>query len=189
MKQVKETKIITYLSYSELSEERQEKEYEKALKEELLYDLFSFDFYNEYERELKEIQEKHNLNITPIYTSGSQHSLLGFENNDNKHDKHEILYKGIYFYFEIDNTLEAKLNFYNEEDYNVENENILKEVSQKVNSFIKDFMTMYKNYEEFFMYGYCNAFEEYVKDYLIYNSEEATFTEEEIIETKVLTND
>lgn len=62
---------------------------------------------------------------------------------------------------------------------------LAKQLEEKIKSFIDSFMNMYENYREYFMYGYCDWYEEYVK----YQLEENDYEYEEIEEsyTKYLT--
>lgn len=172
MRVEKITKIVKYLSFDELSKERQEEEYEKALKSEFFYDSFSFIQYEQYKMWLEDLQKRYNLEIEPIYTNGSQHGLLGFKSVDNKYNDLNIEYNGVEFYGEETNNDEYKMLLCYEEDYNEENFELGEKLTEKVNNFIKDFMKTYnKHFREYFMYGYCDDFEDFVKSELYENND------------------
>jgi hypothetical protein len=180
-----ETTITKVLFWKELSKERQEEEYKKALESESLYYSFSDMFYNDYLYELKDLQEKHSLNIEPVYSDGSQHYLIGFCGLDSKSDKSYISFQNEDFYFETDrkNNVKVFISIYDEDNENVKQ--LSKQLEDKIKSFIDDFMNIYNVYQEYFMYGYCQAFEDFVKQDL----EENDYEYEENVEsfTKVLT--
>jgi tRNA nucleotidyltransferase/poly(A) polymerase len=180
-----ETIIKKVLFWEELSKERQEEEYKKVLESERSYYSFSDMFYNDYLYELKDLQEKYDLNIEPIYSDGSQHGLLGFKSLDSNYDDSLVRYKGEDFYFEIDRLDNIKVfNNIDDED-NEDMKKLTKQLEDKIKSFIEDFMKIYNVYQEYFMYGYCKAFEDFVKQDL----EENDYEYEENVESfvKVLT--
>ena len=165
----------TYATWNELSLERKQKEIEIALDNDILFYSFSDQFCQEYLLDLESIQEKHGIDLNPIYTSGSQHGLLGFEfENENV-----MWYKDIQFWFE---KYELKVDFLYNVDDSEKNKKIKEALQKKVNEFIKDFHKMYKYYKEFFMYGNCDQYKEYVKDQLEYNEDYEYLIEEKVVE-------
>ena len=180
-----ETTITKVLFWEELSKERQEEEYKKALESESLYYSFSDMFYSDYLYELKGLQEKHNLNIEPVYSDGSQHYLIGFRGLDSKSDKSYISFENEDFYFETDrkNNVKVFISIYDEDNENVKQ--LSKQLEDKIKLFIDDFMNIYNMYQEYFMYGYCQAFEDFVKQDLESNDYEYEENVESFV--KVLT--
>jgi len=166
---MREQKIIKlYKNWDELNEKEKGVFLQKELENEfnvLVYqDLINFN----YNYDLTMIQKKHDLLLSPIYTFGSQHSLLGFESIENKHNKKLITYKDQTFFITFYLSGIKRFEFDIETSvYDDESKDSLKrknELKNKIESFIKDFLEIYNNYEDYFMYGFDENYKDYVLD-------------------------
>lgn len=171
MRKVRYITDVLYQSFEELPKDRQELELQKAIDNNRFYDIFADDMWRNYQEGLRDLQEKYGLNIEPVFAGGSQHYIQKFISKDNKNDTDCILYKYAYnedyFYVNIDGSGNYEMYFENEDTFDSEYMRLANTLEKNLKLFIAEFFEMYKHYKEHFMYGGCEAYEEFVKDMLL----------------------
>ena len=179
MKQVIKYKVE---SWEDLSEDRKEQEKEKALYEMRWYDIFADDMWRQYQEDLAYLQDKYKVNIAPEFSQGTQHFIVKFVCQDIKDNQTALWYKDTQFDVEIDNRKNIQIFIDTDNSLDKEYYRLVNEVEQVIKAFLFDFYAMYKHYEEHFMYGHCDLYEEYLK----YQLEYSDFEYEEIISEKTI---
>jgi hypothetical protein len=166
---MREEKILrVYKQWEELSEDQKKEIHTKELDNELYTSMYQDLKMQVYNFDLKTLQKKHDLMLEPIYTQGSQHDLLGFKSIEDKYDNQSITYKDQEFYMISYLSGIKRFDFDIEFGYHdIQNETMIlyaKQLRQKIEDFVKDFLKMYEEFEEFFMYGSDKNYEYFVLD-------------------------
>lgn len=167
MRKVRYITDVLYQSFEELSKDRQELELQKAIKNNRFYDIFADDMWRSYQDDLAYLQAKYQLNIEPVFAGGSQHYIQKFIFTDNKNDSNCVWYKEDYFYVYINGNGDYEMYFEGDDTFNSDYMRLANTLEENLKLFINEFFEMYKHYKEHFMYGGCEAYEEFVKDMLL----------------------
>ena len=160
--------IIRYKveSWNELSDDRKEQEKQKAIKNDMWYDIFADDMWRQYQEDLAYLQDKHKVNIAPEFSQGSQHFIVKFVCEDIKGNQTALWYKDYQFDVEIDNRKNIQIFIDTDNSLDTEYFKLVNELEEVIRAFLKEFYDMYKNYIEHFMYGGCEAYELFVEGML-----------------------
>lgn len=167
MRKVRYITDVLYQTFEELSKERQDLELQKAIDNNRFYDIFADDMWRNYQEDLRHLQEKYELNIEPVFSNGSQHYIEKFISTDDKNNTECIWYKEDYFYVDIKANGHFEMYFQSQDTFDSDYMRLSNTLEKNLKLFINDFFEMYKHYKEHFMYGGCEAYEDFVKDMLL----------------------
>lgn len=173
---------IKVMFWNELSEERKKQELDKAIKKDEFYQEFADDMWRNYQEDLEYLQDKYKVNIAPEFSQGSQHFIVKFVCEDIKGNQTALWYKDTQFDVQIDSRKNIQIFIDTDNSLDKEYYRLVNELEQVIKAFLFDFYAMYKHYEEHFMYGHCDLYEEYLK----YQLEYSDFEYEEIISEKTI---
>lgn len=163
-------KVIRYITdvrydrFEELPKDRQEYEFRKAIDDNRFYDIFADSMYRDYKYDLQNLQEKYDLNIEPLFSNGSQHYIQKFISTDDKENTECIWYKEDYFYVDIKANGSFEMYIQTQDTFHSDYMRLSNTLEKNLKLFINEFFEMYKEYEEHFKYGHCEAYEAFVKD-------------------------
>lgn len=166
MRKVRYITDVRYDRFTELPKDRQEYEFRKAIDDNRFYDIFADGMYIRYKDSLEYLQEKYELNIEPVFSNGSQHYIQKFISTDNKDNTECIWYKEDYYYVDIKANGSFEMYFQSQDTFDSDYMRLSNTLEKNLKLFIAEFFEMYKEYEEHFKYGHCEAYEEFVKGML-----------------------